>query len=625
MKDRRQSALRIRQTAAELARSRPHEPQQANDEEYRYRFDSGDSREGQPSFIGRFTKGLPHDDDGFLLDPRDYDDFSEAIESGSYEEFRRVRIGPRDAANGDRDTDTLRNPPAAPTWHANPDGAPVRKWESPTAGHCYDLEGPDAQALATPPAPELDSDELIAEVAEVYAMALLRDVPFGAFGSDARAAEVLDALAQLRWFGHDPMPALSPAEAARRRCLVDAKPTDLFRGITAGDRVGPYLSQFLLVGSGPRGAATTDAGLRSGQLDYGAVRVDLRVREATPGLDFMTLWTAWLDVQNGVAPQLPPGAFVTRDDGTASYKHLSTPRDMATYVHYDQLYEAYLNAALLLLEIGAPFDRGLPLNDEPTQTGFATFGGPHLLALLTEVSSRALKAVRYQKFNVHRRPRPEAIGGLLDLFDRNPAAPHGVAVIGKLHAAMQDTGLLDAVRTLNQGHNGAPESPLDRAAAVLLPMAFAEGSPMHPAYGAGHATVAGACTTILKAWFDCDHELGFAYQASDDGATLEDVSAQMDGRLTVGGELDKLAANISIARNMGGVHYFTDYWESLLLGEKIALGILEEQKLTYPESFRLTVPRFRPAPTEKPVLLAQEARRVTDAGKRGKRKPRVGA
>ncbi len=37
---------------------------------------------------------------------------------------------------------------------------------------------------------------------------------------------------------------------------------------------------------------------------------------------------------------------------------------------------------------------------------------------------------------------------------------------------------------------------------ALLPMAFPEGSPMHPAYGAGHATVAGACVTILKAFFD---------------------------------------------------------------------------------------------------------------------------
>lgn len=38
---------------------------------------------------------------------------------------------------------------------------------------------------------------------------------------------------------------------------------------------------------------------------------------------------------------------------------------------------------------------------------------------------------------------------------------------------------------------------------ALLSMAFPEGSPTHPAYGAGHATVAGAysfsvvCTTIV--------------------------------------------------------------------------------------------------------------------------------
>jgi hypothetical protein len=43
--------------------------------------------------------------------------------------------------------------------------------------------------------------------------------------------------------------------------------------------------------------------------------------------------------------------------------------------------------------------------------GFGTFGGPHILALLTEVSTRALKAVWYQKWLVHRRLRPEEFGG----------------------------------------------------------------------------------------------------------------------------------------------------------------------------------------------------------------------
>ncbi|NEP90666.1 MAG: bromoperoxidase, partial [Okeania sp. SIO2C2] len=63
--------------------------------------------------------------------------------------------------------------------------------------------------------------------------------------------------------------------------------------------------------------------------------------------------------------------------------------------------------------------------------------------------------------------------------------------------------------------------------------------------------------------------------------------------LTLEGELNKLAANISIGRNMAGVHYFTDYYDSVRMGEKIAIGILEEQALTYPtDPFVLSVPTF---------------------------------
>lgn len=608
MSRRRQHARDIRRAAADTAYDREHEIQATNGEEYRFRFDAVDAddadgpnpRAGQPSYIARFTKGLPHDDDGFVCDPRDYDDFSEAIESGSYEEFRRVRIGPRRGDDRNRDTDSQNNPPAEPQWH-NAGSARMRKWESPTAGHVYDLQGPDAQALALPPAPELDSDELVAEMAEVYAMALLRDLPFSEFAADTDAKDILDALAELRWFDGKAIDGLSDAERLRRRSLVGCDARALFRGLTAGDKTGPLVSQFLLVGTGPRGSGS--AANPNGFIDYGALRIDTRVRAATPGRDFMTRWSDWLDVQNG-ADVTASNEFVD-EDGQPVYRHLATPRDLATYVHYDQLYEAYLNAALTLLEIRAPFDRGLPLQDEPTQGGFATFGGPQLLALLTEVSSRALKAVRYQKFNIHRRPRPEAVGGLLDSW-HNGERGHGIEAVKPLYDALKKTGLLDRILAHNAAQNASASAvDVDRDHSLLLPMAFAEGSPMHPAYGAGHATVAGACTTILKAWFDCDHPLGFAYQAKADGTGLEPVTP--DPGLTVGGELDKLAANISIARNMGGVHYFTDYWESLLLGEKIALGVLEEQKLTYPESFRMTIPPFVPAPSEQVFELHARA------------------
>lgn len=125
---------------------------------------------------------------------------------------------------------------------------------------------------------------------------------------------------------------------------------------------------------------------------------------------------------------------------------------------------------------------------------------------------------------------------------------------------------------------------------------------MHPSYGAGHATVAGACVTVLKAFFDhsqlfaSNESAQKAYVASDDGSTLEEVdvydAAGRKAELTVEGELNKLAANISIGRNWAGVHYFSDYWESLLLGEQIAVQILTEQRQAFQENFSMTIPLF---------------------------------
>jgi len=131
----------------------------------------------------------------------------------------------------------------------------------------------------------------------------------------------------------------------------------------------------------------------------------------------------------------------------------------------------------------------------------------------------------------------------------------------------------------------------------LLPMAFPEGSPTHPSYGAGHGTVAGACVTILKAWFDSGWVLRhggspMAYEPLADGSGLNDLSGTLPTPLTVEGELNKLAANIAIGRNWAGVHYYSDYIESFRMGEQIAIGVLEEQKLTYGENFSLTVTLF---------------------------------
>src|SRR5258705_4787428 len=93
---------------------------------------------------------------------------------------------------------------------------------------------------------------------------------------------------------------------------------------------------------------------------------------------------------------------------------------------------------------------------------------------------------------------------------------------------------------------------------ALLPMAFPEGSPTHPAYGGGHATVAGACVTILKAWFDESFVIPDPVVPNHQGTALVAYTGPDARSLTVGGELNKVAANIAIRRNIAGIHCRTD-------------------------------------------------------------------
>ena len=55
--------------------------------------------------------------------------------------------------------------------------------------------------------------------------------------------------------------------------------------------------------------------------------------------------------------------------------------------------------------------------------------------------------------------------------------------------------------------------------------------------------------------------------------------------LTVGGELNKIASNVALGRNIAGVHWRSDGTESLLLGEALAISVLKDQKNCYNETF----------------------------------------
>ncbi|HKY05746.1 MAG TPA: vanadium-dependent haloperoxidase, partial [Blastocatellia bacterium] len=169
--------------------------------------------------------------------------------------------------------------------------------------------------------------------------------------------------------------------------------------------------------------------------------------------------------------------------------------------------------------------------------------------------------VWYQKWFVHRRLRPEAFAGRVHNHVTGAASY-------PIHADIQNSAALDEL--------------FSRNGTYLLPMAFPEGSPTHPAYGAGHATVAGACVTILKAFFDESFVIPDPVEATADGLSL---IPYIGPDLTVGGEMNKLASNVAIGRNIAGVHWRSDATESLRLGEEIAIRYLREERACFNERF----------------------------------------
>lgn len=408
------------------------------------------------------------------------------------------------------------------------------KLTNPQSGLAFDLQGPDGHALVQPPAPALASREQAAEIAENYWMALLRDVPYAQYSTNPIANA---AAADLTLYGSDFKGPKSGGAVTT---------ATLFRGLTPGDRVGPQLSQFFYQ-----------------DCDFGANKVEQKITTTVPGVNYMTDFDTWLAVQRGIAQG--PDTF----DPVPRY--MRNGRDIGQWVHIDVLFQAYFQAFLVLAGAGAPFDDGNPYNNNPNQFGFGTFGGPHIATLLCEVSTRALKAVWFQKWFVHRRLRPEVMA---ERVDRTLFAGAGYPVHSEILNSFNDSNRLKGFMP---------------AGSALLPMAFPEGSPTHPAYGAGHATVAGACVTILKAWFNETTRLvdiGLdPLQPTDDGLSLVPYTGSDTGDLTVGGELNKIAANVALGRNVAGVHWRSDATESKKLGEAIAIGILKEQRACYNEVF----------------------------------------
>lgn len=449
--------------------------------------------------IASHTKGLPHHDSG-------------EVELTAWAALVR-------ACNSGRPAD----------FDAVPLGGTLR-FVCPQAALAFDLEGADSHRLGIPAAPRFDSAEQASEMAELYWLALLRDVPFAGYPTHPLVATACEDLSRFSDFR-------GPKQAGV------VTPATLFRGPWAGDLEGPYLSQFLLR-----------------PIPHGAMDVEQRLRLPVPGRDFVLTPEDWLINLDGATTR-------ERIMFDSVPRHLRTGRDLSEWVHRDYPCQAGLHAALILDGLGVQLSPELPYVAGTNQEGFVTFGLPCVIDLMSRSAVSALKAAWFQKWRVHRRLRPEEYAGRVHHFiESNRPYP--------IPPELLLSEVLARVFTEIGGY--------------FLPLGYPEGCPSHPSYPSGHATFAGATVTVLKALYDESWVLPNPVQPRADGLGLEPYTGPP---LTVGGELNKLASNVAIGRNFGGLHWRTDAREGNLLGEEVAINILRDHFHTFNEpfdGFRLT-------------------------------------
>lgn len=512
-------------------------------------------------FIASFTKGLPHNALG-EVNATEYCKLLKALSTANPDLFEDINLGCC--------------PDCTP---AIPSGVPPalecrvrrRPLENPQAAFAFDLEGFDSHALCLPPAPKFSSAEEISEIAELYWMALARDVAFTRYTTE-------------------PLITAARTDLAGYTCNLapTASTSVLFRGTSPGSEVGPYISQFLYMDT-----------------PYGSQFIPGRIRTLQPHIDYLTAYAEWLAVQDGC----------DREQSACDneFRWIRNGRDLAQFVHVDLTFNAFLNAALQLLSPdeplrrcearpgravefarclpyvnpAAPFEQQFP-GKAAKQIGFATFGAPHLVSLLVETMDRALKAVWYQKWSVHRRLRPEEFGGRIHNHKVGAAVyPFHAANFARLNTNVLQPYIFPHNQLQNRNLRRFPEG-----GTYLLPQAFAEGSPLHPSYGSGHSTVAGALGTILKAFFPHDHLILNPVVPTDDGLALTAFDPGGDTALTLEGEINKLVDNIGVGRLFAGVHWRSDHAEAVRLGESVALSILCNQRNLYNEPYEMRLRRY---------------------------------
>jgi hypothetical protein len=422
---------------------------------------------------------------------------------------------------------------------------------SPLGGSSFSISVPDSQSIEVSLPHSFCSINLAAEMTELYWMALLRDVHFSDYETSPLVAEAIEELSAFPsgLFPRDPSSGI-------------ITPSSLFLVEYPGVLAGPRVSQFLLQDY-----------VFDGVLVKQKLSTPLSVMDAD-GIDFLTDYDEWLVVQKGFPSGTNPGE-PRMDPQPRSIRNM---RDMGWNAYQSSVISTYLKAALLLLNLGREvLDDANPYKSTRSIGGFGTFDFAHLMTLLGQITTAG--HFNFQKWH-HRTLRPEAFGGRIHNHLR------GLAHY-PIHESILQSVAIDKIFEYNTTSNKRRGIGNEKGS-YLLPCLFGEGSPTHPSFPAGHGVAAGIAASLLKAWFQEDYVLpdSLTVKPNRDGTSLEPYIAGRDGpALTIGGELNKLAHNMTLGRSMSGIHYRMDGVAGNRLGEELAVRILAEVQMTCLEPF----------------------------------------
>lgn len=356
---------------------------------------------------------------------------------------------------------------------------------------------------------DLSGAELAAEMADLFALGLLQDVPFEKLGDAHHVVRIDPAtrftlhelLCELRSLGwHD----AKTAPFAAANCSLAMQEGDSHRRSIRWNGDGQltlrtlYRGGVSLMGESAVLAQSMDRGAQTVSLS----QLALDVFDAAPGSVFAD------EVRQALADGVAFDAGLTSFPGAG---------------------EKWTNARLGTLLAQA--------HEKATRGG---------LAKLIDPRRMARPAVTAARMSVYL-SRDDSV--LSDDAQGLQSAADELA-----HSA---PNLLQWMTRANQARRGTLRLPVS----LFLPLEAPDALPLHPADAAAHCHVAGALGTLVKAIFD-----------TGAGSRL----AAVGQGLSLAQEMDRLMANVSLARAASGGYYPAENWQDLRCGQAIAVEMLRE-------------------------------------------------